>query len=51
MTGDRFSNPGKKPACPAGGFSMWTGLQGDNKMGTAIAASDADMDALDSQNA
>ena len=51
IAGDRFVNPGQNPACPAGGFSMWTGLQGAEDIGEAIVASGANMTALDVKNA
>ena len=38
------------PECPAGGFSVWAGLQGAEDVGGAIAASDADMADLDGRN-
>ena len=28
VAGDRFTNPDENPACPAGGMSMWTSIQG-----------------------
>ena len=42
--------PGDKPHLPRGGFYVWTGLQGTNDMEAYIAASDADMAALDGRN-
>ena len=50
MEGDRFVNPGTNPAYLAGGFSMRTGLQGSEDVGTAISASDADMTAIKGRN-
>ena len=50
VAGDRFVNPGTNPACAAGGFSVWTGLQGTKDVGIAITTSVADMVALDGRN-
>ena len=51
VAGDRFTNPGDNPACPAGGMSLWTSLQGQNDIGYRMATADADMAALDGRNA
>ena len=51
VAGDRFVNPGENPACPAGGMSMWTTLQGRGDVGSRMATADADLAALDSRNA
>ena len=51
VAGDRFVNPGENPACPAGGMSMWTTLQGLGDIGDSIASADADLTALDGRNA
>ena len=50
VAGDRFANLGKNPACPVGGFSVWTGLQGTAEVGADIAAYDSDMADLSRQN-
>ena len=50
VAGDRFVNPGENPACPAGGMSMWTTLQGTGDVGDRIASADADLTALDGRN-
>ena len=49
VAGDRFANLGKNPACPVGGFSVWTGLQGTAEVGADIAAYDSDMADLSRQ--
>ena len=46
VAGYRFLNPGQNPACPVGGFLVWTGLHGAEDIGEAISASNADMAAL-----
>ena len=51
VAGDRFVNPGENPACPAGGMSFWTSLQGQGDVGLRMAAADADVAALDARNA
>ena len=51
VAGDRFTNPGENPACPAGGMSLWTSLQGMTDIGYRMATADADMAALDGRNA
>ena len=51
VAGDRFVNPGENPACPAGGMSMWTTLQGLGDIGDRMASADADLTALDGRNA
>ena len=51
VAGDRFTNPGENPACPAGGMSLWTSLQGVTDIGYRMATADADMVALDGRNA
>ena len=51
VAGDRFVNPGENPACPAGGMSMWTTLQGTGDVGERMASADADLTALDGRNA
>ena len=51
VAGDRFVNPGENPACPAGGMSMWTTLQGNGDVGERMASADADLTALDGRNA
>ena len=43
-------NLGMNWACPAGGFSMWTGLQGTEDVMAAISESNAYMAALDGCN-
>jgi hypothetical protein len=43
VAGDRFVNPGENPACPAGGMSFWTSLQGQGDVGLRMAAADADV--------
>ena len=50
VTRDHFVNPGANPACPAGGFSVWTVLQVMEDVGGAIAASDAYMADLSRKN-
>ena len=46
----RFANIGPDPACPAGGFSVWTSPQGvAAERGTAVAATEADASARDSR--
>ena len=50
VEGNWFVNPGTNPAYLAGGFSMRTGLQGSEDVGTAISASDADMTAINGRN-
>ena len=50
VAGDRFVNPGENPACPAGGMSMWTTLQGEEDVGEQMASVDADLTALDGRN-
>ena len=35
--GDRFMNPGADPACPAGGLSFWSTLQGAGVLREEIA--------------
>ena len=50
VAGDRFVNPGENPACPAGGMSMWTTLQGTDDVGEQMASVDADLTALDGRN-
>ena len=50
VAGDRFANLGKNPACPVGGLSVWTGLQGTAEVGADIAAYDSDMADLSRQN-
>ena len=51
VVGDRFVNPGQNPACPTGGFLVWTSLQGVEDMGDSIAASNSDIEVLDGKNA
>ena len=51
VAGDRFVNPGENPACPAGGMSLWTTLQGQGDIGSRMATVEADMVALDARNA
>ena len=51
VTGDKVVNPSLNPECPAGGFSVWNGLQGAEDFGKAIIASDIEMAELDGQNA
>ena len=46
LVGIRFFNPGNNHTCTTGGFSVWMGLQEVKDMGAAIAASNADMAAL-----
>ena len=50
VTRDWFVNLRTNPECPVGRFSVWTGLQGAEDVGSAIAASDADMASLDRRN-
>ena len=51
IAGDRFVNPGENPACPAGGMSLWTTLQGRGDIGTRIGDTNAELIALDNRNA
>jgi len=51
VAGDRFVNPGENPACPAGGLSLWSTLQGKGDVGFRMASADADLAALDGRNA
>ena len=51
FSGERFVSPETNSACPVGGFSFWTELQGPEDVGDAIVASDADVAALDGRNA
>lgn len=48
---DSFVNPIQNPACPAGGFLVWTGMQGADYSSEAIVTLDADMVALGRRNA
>ena len=50
MAGNRFVKVGTNPNFLAGGFSVWTGLQGSEDVGAAIAVYDVEMAALDSRN-
>ena len=50
MASDRFINPGTNPACLAGGFGMWTGLNRTEDVGASSNTYDADMDNLDGRN-
>ena len=50
VAGDRFVNQVKNPACPTGGFLVWTILQGVEDMGESIAASNSDMEVLYGKN-
>ena len=43
--------PGQNPACPTGGFLVWTSLQEVEDMGDSITASDEDVAVLDGKNA
>ena len=51
IAGDRFVNPGENPACPAGGMSLWTTLQGRGDIGTRIRDTNAELIALNNRNA
>ena len=50
VAGNRLANPGTNPACLKGRFSVWTGLQGAEDMGTVITTYNADLAILDGRN-